>query len=108
SATYVASLSPGDLTLHTSYKWQDKVIYRPEALIDDSVTTQAFGLWDARGSFKPNAAEDLEVALFVKNIANKSYFTGYLPFDTSFGYNIGFAGDPRTYGIELCKAFGGG
>ena len=109
SATYDLPTPVGDLSLHTSYKWQDDVTFVGNALFPSTVTQKAYGLWDARASLKLRTfGSDSEIAVFAKNITNKTYFTNFLNFDTSLGYNIGFAGDPRTFGVEFRTTFGGG
>jgi len=107
-ATYVAATPVGDLSLHASYRWQDDANNHPEAYFDDKVTQYAYGLWDARVSLVVDKADGLEVSAWIKNITNKQYFTSYNTTDTSLGVDFGFVGEPRTYGIQIRKTFGGG
>jgi len=107
SASYVVPTAAGDLTLHTSYRWQDDVNLRPFAKLQSTVTQQAFGVWDARASLDVRAY-DMQVAVYIKNIDNKTYKTACETFDTTLGYNFCWIGEPRTVGLEVRKSFGGG
>jgi iron complex outermembrane recepter protein len=107
-ATYVVPTPAGDLSLHASYRWQDDANNQPQAVFDDKVTQYAYGLWDARVSLMSSKVDGLEVAAWIKNITNKQYFVSYNTTDTSLGVDFGFVGDPRTYGVQIRKTFGGG
>lgn len=47
----------------------------------------------------------LSAALYVKNAANRAYFTGGLPVGSQSGHNMALVGDPRTYGLEATWHF---
>jgi hypothetical protein len=46
------------------------------------------------------------VAVFGRNLTNKDYFSGAIRFQ-SLGFSNGYTGEPRTYGIQFIKRFGG-
>jgi len=104
---YVVPLGPDELSFFGAYRWQDDVTFRSEATFDDTVTQKAFGQLEGRIAYHMGNP-DIELAVFGKNLTNEKYFTNFLAFDRNLGYNIGFVGEPRTYGLELRIAFGGG
>lgn len=67
------------------------------------VDMPAYTLLSARLSYR--FANDMEIAVFGENLANKKYFTGTLDV-SSLGYLLGSIGNPRTYGISLRIPFG--
>jgi iron complex outermembrane receptor protein len=105
-ATYVAPTPVGKLALHASYHYQSTVNFNGAAIDAKSNTQSGYGLWDARATL--SLPYDSSIALYVKNITNKTYLTNTISLDSSFGYNIGWIGDPRTVGVEFRKEFGGG
>jgi iron complex outermembrane receptor protein len=108
NATYAVPTQIGDVTLYASYRRLGKVVYNATVLFMDSVTQPAYELWDGRVSMKLRSAPGAELAVFAKNITNKTYITQVTGFDRTFGFNTAFPGEPRTYGVELRYSFGGG
>jgi iron complex outermembrane recepter protein len=49
---------------------------------------------------------DAEVAVFGRNLTDKKYYSGAIRFQPS-GFATGYTGEPRTYGIQFIKRFGG-
>lgn len=50
----------------------------------------------------PIAAQDVELALWVKNLTNEEYLTNFIDFGPGFGgLTNGYFGPPRTYGASL-------
>ena len=47
----------------------------------------------------------LEIALYGKNLTDRIYLQNGASVLTSFGFAIGFYGEPRTFGIELRSHF---
>ncbi len=47
----------------------------------------------------------LSAALYVKNAANRPYFTGGLPVGSQSGDNLALVGNPRVYGLEASWKF---
>jgi iron complex outermembrane receptor protein len=108
SGKYTLPVAAHNLSLFISYNWQAKVNYVGAAIFDESVTQKSYGLLDGRLAYDIGGSPKFEVALFGKNLLNKHYYTNALNFDNSLGFNVAFAGDPRTFGVELRVALGGG
>jgi iron complex outermembrane recepter protein len=107
SGTYVIPMGAGHLRLAADYSWRSKVVLAPAAVFKDAAAQDAYGLLNTRVSFNIDSA-DLEIAAFVKNVAGKHYYSAAGSFDNSLGYDLLWVGNPRTYGVQLIKKFGGG
>jgi iron complex outermembrane recepter protein len=107
SARYEHPVDGGQLVFRVDYAWLDDQVYRPQALDDAGVTQPAYGLVNARIALQLDRY-DAEVALFGRNIGAKEYLGSALEFDDFFGFNLGFQGEPQTWGVEFTKRFGGG
>jgi iron complex outermembrane receptor protein len=105
NASYVVPVSMGDLRFNADYAWIDDVNFRPTARNQPSVTQKAYGLLGARAALEIKE-HGVEVALFGKNLTNKHYYAMVADYDASFGFNVAFLGEPRTYGIQIRKSFG--
>jgi iron complex outermembrane receptor protein len=104
---YTLPIGDNQLSLYGAYRWQSTVNLQGSALVASSVTQKAYGLLEARLAYRL-ANPSVEIALYGKNLTDKQYYTNFLAFDRSLGYNIGFAGEPRQIGVEVKFAFGGG
>jgi iron complex outermembrane receptor protein len=94
----------GDLALQLGYNWKSATVLDGTAVYRSQVTQSAFGLLNARANLRVESW-DLDVALFGKNITSQKYLDQANSFDSSFGVNVGFAGQPATYGVEMIKKF---
>jgi iron complex outermembrane receptor protein len=106
SARYEIPLSAGELAFQLDYNWQDKVVLGPDAPNPEQVTQKSYGLLNGRISLKLDRW-DAEVAVFGKNLTDEEYATGAVSLQRSLGFNNLIIGEPRTYGIEFRKRFGG-
>ena len=103
-AAYELPVASGSLRFTVNYAWQDDVQYRPETPTLSGVSQSAYGLLDARIAW--NIADiGLNIAVFCKNLTDKNYISAATNVE-SLGYNIGFPGDPRVFGVQLRKSFG--
>ena len=107
SGSYVIPTERGDVRLAADYNWRSRVVLAPAAVFKDAAAQDAYGLLNTRVSFNIDSA-DLEIAAFVKNVAGKHYYSAAGSFDNSLGYDLLWVGNPRTYGVQLIKKFGGG
>jgi iron complex outermembrane receptor protein len=100
---YTVPLSTGDLRFDLNYAFTSKVDFRPGTPTESSVTQPAYGLLDGRISWN---IEDLglNIAVFGKNLTNEHYLNAATNLQ-GVGWNIGFPGDPRTFGIQVRKTF---
>ncbi|NND83111.1 MAG: TonB-dependent receptor, partial [Gammaproteobacteria bacterium] len=98
-ASYIQTLSDGDINYYFNYGWRDEINY--ENGIRDLEPSR--GLLDARISYTP-ASERYEFSIWGANLNDEEYNDSQLAFQTGlvpFGYTLGFAGAPRTYGVEV-------
>jgi len=102
-ATQTVPLSDGELRFSTNFNWIDDVVYRAEAKNLPSVTQGAFGLLDARISWRIHS-QDLEISIFGKNLTDKRYIQAASNSE-GLGFNYAFPGDPRVFGIQVRKNF---
>ena len=106
SGRYEVPLSVGELALQLDYSWQDDVVLAADAPNPSQVTQKAYGLLNGRISLKLDRW-DSEVALFGKNLTDKAYAVGATSLQRSVGINNLVIGEPRIWGIEFRKRFGG-
>lgn len=73
-----------------------------DALNDPLIAAPAYWLWNARASVM--SSDDWEVAVWVKNLADKRYLTQAV---NNLPLGVGFRvyGAPRTWGVSVSKAF---
>jgi len=101
--TQTVLLGDSEIRFNVNYSWTDDVVFRAEAANRASVTQKSYGLLDARISWE-FYDHDLEISVFGKNLTNERYLQAATNLEAS-GYNIGFPGDPRVFGIQLRKNF---
>jgi iron complex outermembrane receptor protein len=106
SARYVQPVTWGEIAAQIDYRWQDDVELVPDAPSVDQVTQSAYGLLNGRLSFNVNQL-DMEIAVFGKNVLDKEYYASGASSERSLGYNYLIVGEPRTFGVEFSKKFGG-
>ncbi|ALR20396.1 TonB-dependent receptor [Sphingobium baderi] len=98
--------SMGALNAQLSYDWQSKTVLAPEAQFDDQVTQKAYGLLNGRVALDLDSVNGT-VAIYGRNILNKSYASGAIATDRALGFNAVVYGEPRRVGVELTLRFGG-
>ncbi len=94
----------GDVSLEVDYSWRTAVDTIPNAVLVQQVTQAAYGLLDARINWHLDA-QNLDVALFGRNLTNKAYIDQGTNLEFG-GFDIVFEAPPRIYGIEVIKKFG--
>jgi iron complex outermembrane receptor protein len=105
-ARYVMPTSMGDLSTNVNWSWQDDLVLVPDVPDYQLTGTQkAYGLLSARIGLNIDDW-DAEIALFGRNLLDKEYYSGAIRFQ-ALGFANGFTGEPRTYGIQFTKRFGG-
>jgi iron complex outermembrane receptor protein len=60
---------------------------------------------DARLNWKEIMDTDVSAALFVRNLTDNTYYISGYALGASNGVNTAYAGEPRTYGVELSVRF---
>ncbi|MET0361397.1 MAG: TonB-dependent receptor [Sphingobium sp.] len=108
SAAYVQKMESGPMRFQVDYAYKSSQDGAPSSLTDattkDWTTIRGYGLLNGRVS-KAFDAENVEVAVFVKNALNKTYRTTILDFSGSLGYVLYSLGDPRIIGAEVSIGF---
>lgn len=104
-ASYSAPTSFGDVSFNLTYAGQSSVVLRPEAVNRAQLFQKGYGLLSGRLSAKIDAI-DAEIAIFGRNLTKTRYDTAAVSLE-SLGFNMLLAGEPRTFGVQLTKKFGG-
>jgi iron complex outermembrane receptor protein len=104
-ARYIMPTSVGNLTTNVNWTWQDDLTLVPDVPEFEFNTQKAYGLLSARVGLNIDAW-DAEVAVFGRNLTDKEYYSGAIRFQP-LGLSNGYTGEPRTYGIQFVKRFGG-
>lgn len=84
--------------LQSDVNWQDDVYYNVDNV--EETRQSAYAIWNARLSLLSSNGQ-WEVAGWVRNIADKNYWSYLIDIGESFGMIQGMRGMPRTYGLEL-------
>ena len=104
AASYEIPTSLGAARLSTDYAWQSSQQLVGPAKYADSLLQKSYGLLGARLSLKLEKL-DADIAIFGKNLTQTRYAIAGLQYDNSFGFNVQYIGEPRTFGVELTKNF---
>lgn len=100
----------GDLTLTGDANYTSQYYTFPFALSPQSpqpagnTQAQSRMLFDARLAWSnlPIAGQEVEIAVWGKNLTNKEYLSNFIDFGPGFGgLTNGYFGPPRTYGVTL-------
>jgi iron complex outermembrane receptor protein len=105
SATYVQPTSVGDLTGTVTWTGQSAQDMSPASKQAYQVTQPAYGLLNGRLSLDIPSF-DASVSLFARNMLGKHYIVSAVGLE-ALGWNTIIEGEPRTFGIEAVKRFGG-
>ncbi len=90
--------SQASISTHLDYVWQDEVKYD---VFDNPSTNQgAYGVVNA-SVWYTNAKRNWKLGLWIKNVADKVYFTSHAKLNFTPEGTLSWTGDPRTYGLEL-------
>lgn len=104
----------GDMTLTADVNHTGKYFTFPYSLTESdpqpasNTEAPARAIGDARLAWSnlPIANQDVEVAVWVKNITDREYLANFIDFGPGFGgLTNGYFGPPRTYGVTLDLEF---
>ena len=102
-----AHLVAGDLRLMVEGNYYAKQYF--DAFNTERIAQGAYGIVNARVSFKSAARRGFDAAAWVKNLANEKYLAYGLnqndPDTGAIGFDYGLVGEPRTYGLEATYRF---
>jgi iron complex outermembrane receptor protein len=104
-ATYTVPLESGDLIGSLTWSGRSSQNLYPASKQKQQVTQEAYGLLAGRLTWAVKS-ENVELSIFGRNLLDKKYSVGAVGLE-SIGWNAIIAGEPRTYGVELVKRFGG-
>src|SRR5690606_29383414 len=96
----------GDAALNIDYHWQSKQNYSLGAINPQRTTQDPFGLLSARLSLAIPSL-NAEAAVFGRNLTQAHYFVTGNAAEESLGLDQVIVGEPRTFGIQFIKRFGG-
>lgn len=107
SAVYTVPVGVGDLQFGVDWYWQSKVVFDPD---NHSAFSGATGLQDAYSLFNGRialdfAGQDLQIAVWGKNLTNEYYLAGALDVTAALGYGANYYAPPRTFGLMVTKKF---
>jgi iron complex outermembrane receptor protein len=105
TARYEKSTGVGPLTALVQWVWKSKTNYAPQSFLTSETTQPAFGLLNGSIGLRFESA-GFEASLYGRNLLGKHFYSAATGLD-SLGFNELVVGDPRTFGIQLTKRFGG-
>ena len=102
-----AHVPTGDLHLLVDSYYYGKQYF--DAFNTERIAQGAYGILNARVTYKSSARRGFDAAAWVKNLANQKYIAYGLnqkDADTgAIGFDYGLVGEPRTYGLEATYRF---
>jgi iron complex outermembrane receptor protein len=104
-ANYSAPVEFGRVVANINWAAQGRTNLSTSALRRDQLTQGAYGLLNGRVSVTVDRWQT-EIALFGRNLLNKDYRQNGINLE-ALGINRVGPGEPRTYGVQLTKRFGG-
>ena len=93
--------SIAELAIQADYSWQSKTFNDVE---NSKIDQPAYGLLNLRASMY-FSANDIEVAVYSRNVSNETYVTGGLDFTNQFGYRGTFLGPGRSINLQVTWNF---
>ncbi len=102
-----AQISSGDLRLMVDGNYYAKQYF--DAYNTERIAQGAYGIANARVSFRSSATHGFDAGAWIKNLANKKYLAYGLnqndPDTGAIGFDYALVGEPRTYGADLTYRF---
>jgi iron complex outermembrane recepter protein len=97
----------GQFVADVNYSWKDESEIA-SLKKDAGKPMPSYGVWNARLALRDIAVSErgqLQVALWMKNIADEEYQTDGFELGQTAGTRLAVFGEPRTYGLELTYEF---
>ena len=102
-----AKLSAGDLRLMVDGNYYAKQFF--DAFNTERIAQGAYGIANARVSYRSVAKHGFDAGVWIKNLANQKYLVYGLnqndPDTGALGFDYALVGEPRTYGADLTYRF---
>jgi len=98
SPTFVVPIGEGRLTFGSDISYRSKTY--PVVSSSEVLAQNGFTLFNASIGWE-SAAGNWRVAAVGKNLGDKRYVTHGFDLSDSLGYQLGYFGDPRTYGLTV-------
>lgn len=101
---YTLPIGDDSLEFSANVAYKSLVNFRPQLGQNDASLSQpGYALVDARISYSFSKL-GLDIAVFGKNLTAKRYLNAATNLE-SLGFNVGFPGDPRVFGVQVRKTF---
>ncbi|QTH21146.1 TonB-dependent receptor [Rhizorhabdus wittichii] len=102
--SYTLPVANGSIEFNANLSYRSLVNFRPQVGQNDaSVSQPGYTLLDARIAYNIDSI-GVNIAVFGKNLTKERYLNAATNLE-SLGWNVGFPGDPRTFGVQLRKTF---
>ncbi len=102
-----ARVSAGDLRLMVEGNYYAKQYF--DAFNTERIAQGAYGIANARVSFRSSSKQGFDAGAWVKNLTNQKYIAYGLnqndPDTGAIGFDYGLVGQPRTFGADLTYRF---
>lgn len=94
----------GTAQVRIDYSYQDEYVIYSDKSSNETLRIKGFGVLNGRLSVVdiPVGSSQLQLALWGKNLLDKDYRVGGIPFGP---YTVSYFGDPRTFGVETLLTF---
>lgn len=107
SGRYDTSISGNDLGIQVDYAWTDEINHSPTSQLPNIVTSDSYGLLNARIDFMLNDS-GLVLSLWGRNLTDEEVLTYVVDLTGNpLGATVGSAGRPRQIGATIEWKFGG-
>ncbi|MDB5422088.1 MAG: hypothetical protein JWR59_2035, partial [Brevundimonas sp.] len=107
SGRYAVSTQVGELAFQATYNYQDDLNLYPQSVVGRPyVLQEAYGVLGGRITLDIDSL-DAQIALYGRNLTDEEYYSAGVAVDSA-GFASLFSGEPRTFGIQFSKRFGGG
>ena len=102
--TYQQDMASGGTAVATlDYNWLDEQSFGFDP--DPTVTSESYGLLNARIGWSEVMGSDFSVHLWGRNLTEEEYIIGGVFLFDNFGYSNNNYGEPRTFGVDLSYDF---
>lgn len=95
----------GDLYYQAKTNWSDSNYNPTTGIVDPLTYTKAYTMVNGRVEWRDVMGQPISVAVYGKNLTDVEYIASGTWLYRSFGFTAGYAGEPRTYGIEATYRF---
>lgn len=91
----------GDVSVSVAFSYQDKMNVQQAGLRDPGRMTGDRKIVNLNFDWNRVFGSNFDLSVFGTNVTNDTYFTGKFMAYGAIGYNYGYLGEPRMYGVRL-------